>query len=415
MRRDTRRLVLAALALTLALGVAAPAFAGPTTSCGDGIVEVGEFCDDSNTIDGDGCSTSCISEICGDGILENNGRAPDEECDDGNTGDGDGCMGDCTCGPCGDGVQCGIEACDDGNTVDGDGCNSECEYGPGCGNGIVDGPEECDDGNTEVGDGCDPSCQIEPPAPYPPPKADQACVNAINKAWAGVLRASNKAGGKCLKGVSSGKVPGTFDDCAQAADLGKAFDKTTKTDQKKCVGKISPAMFGYVGDSTGLNVAAHAAALSAQADLLGSPANIVDKSDKEHAKCQQEAHKGLVQYVDGLAADANRNKKLCLKGKKVPQCLTANELAAAMTAAGLKSNKALTRWSSKVDKKCTDTAMIAAHFPGACSSSASYAELVTCSAERARCHFCASLNAADGLSIDCGVYAGALSGCGDSS
>jgi len=412
MRRSIQVSRSSALAITLALGVTTPALAGPHPSCGDGVTEGYERCDDGNTDDGDGCSSDCISEICGDGVLENNGQAPDEECDDGNTRDGDGCMGDCACGPCGDGVQCGFEFCDDGNTIDDDSCNNACEHSPGCGNGVVEGAEECDDGNTAAGDGCF-ICILEPPDPHAPSKADQACVNAINKAWAGVLRAANEAGGKCLKGVSGGKVSGAFDACAQAADLERAFDKTTKANQKKCVAKISAGMFGYAGDSTGINMAALEAALGVQTDLLGSPATIIEKGDKEHARCQREVYKGLVRYVDGLAADANRNKKRCLKGKKVAQCLTSNALAAEMAAAGPKGDKTLTQWSSKVDKKCTDTAVIAAHFPGACATSASYAELVTCSATRARCHFCASLNAADDLSIDCGEYAGDPGDCSD--
>jgi large repetitive protein len=58
-----------------------------------------------------------------------------ETCDDGNTSDGDGCSSTCAvetsytcdeasptiCKRCGDGVKEGIETCDDGNTSDGDG------------------------------------------------------------------------------------------------------------------------------------------------------------------------------------------------------------------------------------------------------------------------------------------------------
>lgn len=41
--------------------------------CGDGISDplAGEQCDDGNTIDGDGCSSSCLIEpMCGDGIVD---------------------------------------------------------------------------------------------------------------------------------------------------------------------------------------------------------------------------------------------------------------------------------------------------------------------------------------------------------
>jgi cysteine-rich repeat protein len=35
-----------------------------TPICGDGITEAGEQCDDSNTVSGDGCSSTCQTEVC---------------------------------------------------------------------------------------------------------------------------------------------------------------------------------------------------------------------------------------------------------------------------------------------------------------------------------------------------------------
>jgi cysteine-rich repeat protein len=65
--------------------------------CGDGVQTPDEGCDDGNTADGDGCSSTCtpeLSSVCGDGDL-----APNEQCDDGNEADGDGCSGECVCEP----------------------------------------------------------------------------------------------------------------------------------------------------------------------------------------------------------------------------------------------------------------------------------------------------------------------------
>src|SRR5262245_49990316 len=82
------------LGLALVLGPAllsSTLYAGvPQPVCGNGVLEPGEFCDDGNTIDGDGCNSQCAVEKCGDGILHVN-----EECDDGNSVDGDGCDSDC--------------------------------------------------------------------------------------------------------------------------------------------------------------------------------------------------------------------------------------------------------------------------------------------------------------------------------
>jgi cysteine-rich repeat protein len=176
----------------------------PLNVCGDGVVDRSEQCDDGNTVDGDGCSSTCQIETpsparCGDGVV--NGT---EQCDAG--GETSTCNADCTNSRCGDGTvnaHAG-EQCDDGNTVNGDGCSSSChtETPPpsGCGDGVVNGTEECDgggsetatcntncttsrcgdsivntlageqcdDGNQVNGDGCSSTCQIESTTPPPP-------------------------------------------------------------------------------------------------------------------------------------------------------------------------------------------------------------------------------------------------------
>jgi fibro-slime domain-containing protein len=73
-------------------------------TCGNGILQSGEECDDGNRIPFDGCSSTCTIEpacaggtctaTCGDGIVE-----PGEQCDDGNLIAGDGCSATCTIEP----------------------------------------------------------------------------------------------------------------------------------------------------------------------------------------------------------------------------------------------------------------------------------------------------------------------------
>jgi cysteine-rich repeat protein len=67
------------------------AFEGVSFECGDGTQQPGELCEDGNLLGGDGCSASCIPELCGDGVLE----PVTEACDDGNTADWDGCSSAC--------------------------------------------------------------------------------------------------------------------------------------------------------------------------------------------------------------------------------------------------------------------------------------------------------------------------------
>ena len=129
-----------------------------TERCGNGVVQegLGEQCDDHNRISGDGCDANCQLE-CGDGFQSNL-----EECDDGNRVAGDGCNEFCQSEYCGNGLTEEIngEECDDGNLISSDGCDSQCRLEV-CGNGIIQYGEECDDGNTEGNDGCSPLCQID--------------------------------------------------------------------------------------------------------------------------------------------------------------------------------------------------------------------------------------------------------------
>ncbi|HEY5961567.1 MAG TPA: DUF4215 domain-containing protein, partial [Polyangiaceae bacterium] len=135
--------------------------------CGDALVVGRETCDDGNVVNGDGCSNACHIEndtvtgsngrpsywvcttpgakctraTCGDGV-----RDGAERCDDGNDRPADGCSPDCAVEPqctasgcasrCGDGIILPGESeeCDDGNSLDGDGCSATCksELGYNC-------------------------------------------------------------------------------------------------------------------------------------------------------------------------------------------------------------------------------------------------------------------------------------------
>lgn len=65
---------------------------------------------------------ACVIATCGNGVVD-----ASESCDDGNNDSGDLCPGDCIAlARCGDGVIDGGEDCDDGNRVSGDGCQATC-------------------------------------------------------------------------------------------------------------------------------------------------------------------------------------------------------------------------------------------------------------------------------------------------
>ncbi len=152
-------------ALLLGCGARTELYTGPDAAldpeeprppvCGNGVVEVGELCDDGNLVAGDGCTPRCGPETCGDGVVQGG-----EQCDDGNTNDTDDCLSSCVRASCGDGfLRAGVEACDDGNPRNTDECVA-CRPAR-CGDGFVRaGVEACDDGNPNDDDGCDNACKL---------------------------------------------------------------------------------------------------------------------------------------------------------------------------------------------------------------------------------------------------------------
>ncbi len=97
-------------------------FPGPG-SCGDGVQDVNEACDDGNLSDADGCTSLCNLAVCGDGLQ----WAGVEQCDDGDLDNNDECIEDCTFAACGDGhLWLGQEQCDDGDDLNDNGCENDC-------------------------------------------------------------------------------------------------------------------------------------------------------------------------------------------------------------------------------------------------------------------------------------------------
>jgi cysteine-rich repeat protein len=129
-------------------------------SCGDGVVDAGEECDDGNTSNNDGCLTTCEEASCGDGFVcnENNPLAP------------------CTSGPAN-----GKEQCDDGNLKDDDGCSNLC-VPENCGDGEINDAEQCDNGQGACAGGFNPRlpCGANADCFGSPAVPSQGCILCLN-------------------------------------------------------------------------------------------------------------------------------------------------------------------------------------------------------------------------------------------
>jgi cysteine-rich repeat protein len=217
-----------ATAGSTSVGTTTAGSTGAPLTCGDGVVDPGETCDDGNDIDSDECTSQCQAASCGDGFIQEGV----EECDD--MGESAACDSDCTAASCGDltvnmaageacdegmetlacnadctAAACGDmiinmtagETCDDGNNVDTDACTGACKPAI-CGDGFVqDGVEMCDDGNMIDGDGCQANCTPTPP---------QKIIFVTSKTYNGNLGGLAGADAKCQDLAMAAKLPGTY-------------------------------------------------------------------------------------------------------------------------------------------------------------------------------------------------------------
>jgi len=187
--------------------------------CGDGFLDtpnLGEECDDGNSLSGDGCSSTCaVEDVSGEwacattnthsvctessaddiwfgSLVCNDDSAQANSDTTGCTDDGTTVNAGYTCDVgvvgfidtcyecCGDSIDSGTLGCDDGNLIDGDGCSSTCAIEGGydcpqvlggttvctelCLMGFADndwGNFACKDGNDIPGDGCAADCTVE--------------------------------------------------------------------------------------------------------------------------------------------------------------------------------------------------------------------------------------------------------------
>jgi len=156
------------------LAAPTPGSAAACGVCGDGVLDVGEVCDDGDGQDTIGCRSDCSG--C---AVDWYGPLCSTFCSAATTCSGNGTCGldgGCSCDADWYGADCATfcsaaATCSGNGTCDTSGaCLCDDGYSAAdcltttCGDGFAVGAEECDDANTSSGDGCSSSCTLETPS-----------------------------------------------------------------------------------------------------------------------------------------------------------------------------------------------------------------------------------------------------------
>jgi len=225
-------------------------------------------------------------------------------------------------------------------------------------------------------------------------RAQQACINAINKDAAKVGKAQGKANVACVKAGTKGSVTPTCPSDDLKQKVAKKLAKTLSDDTDRCAAE--PPNFAYTSGG-GAAIAYRQAELNLLSDVFGSTdLSATISTGKGTGGCQSAVAKDM----EKVAAAASLGFVGC---KKAAVSAPAASMNAVQACVGSDERNKVTATAAKlgsdVGNKCQNVTVSSA-FPGLCSTSTA-ATLADCVAGRVRCRMCQAANNADGLNAVC--------------
>jgi hypothetical protein len=238
--------------------------------------------------------------------------------------------------------------------------------------------------------------------------AQQACINKLNKAGAGVAKAQGKEHVSCLKKAGKGLVTGTVQACLTADPKGKVQKKKDKTTADQTGSCGTAPDFGYTS-AAAVNTGAVQGQLDLTADIFGDPIDgaVIDcAADKPGCICQQKALKDVEKLATTKLVEFVKCKKQVLKdgansASSLEDCVS-NAGTAGSIAADTKGKiqKAFDKLAGDIGSRC---ASVSGAFPADCTSLSGNA-LATCLDRVVECRVCQTINEMDGLSVNCDLF-----------
>jgi len=238
-------------------------------------------------------------------------------------------------------------------------------------------------------------------------KAQQKCINKLNKNTCKVAAKQGKENFGCVKAARKGTATAA---CLTLDAKGKVMKARTKTtdDETKfdCLATNAPD-FGYTTGASG-NDAAQNNEVGLFMDVYGSsdPTAVISTA-KATGKCQAAVTKG----VEKLIATKWKQYLLCKKktlkagfmsAAALEQCLNGDPNSVAADPKG-KIAKRVTKLDNAITVKKCAAETVSSTFPGRCST-ASLSTLAFCLDALAECRLCLAINAIDGLNVDCDLF-----------
>jgi len=261
------------------------------------------------------------------------------------------------------------------------------------------------------------------------PKAEQICINKINKDGIKVQAAQLKVNDGCVKDAVKTELSpaGPADTCLEADGknkVGKKRASTTADDSKKCG---SPPSVFYTGDAV-TNDAGENTAKALVRDVFGPGLGALQSCDTnpQECGCQVKVINRVSKIERAMAKIWVKCKKAALKNGKEPfavggaeinteleQCVNNAALAGGLSVAADTKGKisdATGQLQATAEQFCgfgTEDEFAT----GACSGFSTPPTLdgpglTLCLAAHAKCRFCEMVNLTDALSVDCDAFAG---------
>jgi hypothetical protein len=232
-------------------------------------------------------------------------------------------------------------------------------------------------------------------------KAQQKCINTLNKSMAKVAGAQNKANAKCVKTRAK---DGTTDAqmCASTdAKVDKIAGITLTKETKACT---EAPDFGSTSGGT-VNFRSEFEALNLGDDLFNASIGwdgVALCTDKAACKCQGKAFKAATKLYKAYLKNYNKCKKLGLKNKATPFDAAEDLHACIGDDTKQKIAKAVTKLGGAITKKC---ASVPNAFPGGDCDLLTGDALKDCINERVRCRVCMTETRSDNLlTFDCDLF-----------